>query len=309
MIDVASFAPDVIDAVLRGVADKSASRPDKENGKVDEISIEDMNAHRLKLGRWRRDVVDTVGDRRFWFMIQLSHKARAPIDHVHAFMQSDLNDKEETKKLGHHLRRLVCGRADQVLYEIESELADESKWWSTHTALLDPADHQWSVHASACLLLFYGSAFNRRVTILLKQFPFRMLLMLLAPVDHDCPTRRQIACELVSMRQKGWPEEHAEVADATTIKIAHAYFDLLVVVPNQGVLPIGLVNLLEVIDQTTKVSVQEVEGINSMIGLQTKRAPNLSLDLLSSRVSIKNSIGYTNLRQAGVHTTNDGIAL
>ena len=77
MLDVASFAPDVIDAVLRGVADTSASRPDNENGKVDEISIEDMNAHRLKLGRWRRDVVDTVGDRRFWFMIQLSHKARA----------------------------------------------------------------------------------------------------------------------------------------------------------------------------------------------------------------------------------------
>ena len=114
----------------------------------------------------------------------------------------------------------------------------------------------------------------------------------------------------ISMRQKGWPEEHAEVADATTIKIAHAYFDLLVVVQNQGVLPIGLVNLLEVIDQTTKVSVQEVEGINSMIGLQTKRAPNLSLDLLSSRVSTKKSIGYTNLRQRwGVHTTKDGIAL
>ena len=128
-------------------------------------------------------------------------------------------------------------------------------------------------------MLFYASAFHRWVVAMLQEFPFRMLLMRRAPPDEDCPLRRKTADEVLSLRD-------GRIADAATVNIANAYCDALEIARDEGILHTDLVDLLDHIDASTTISVQEVEEINSLIGRQGKACPNQCLDLLSSRICI-----------------------
>eukprot|EP00969_Alexandrium_andersonii_P170190 7524776-Alexandrium_andersonii.AAC.1 len=58
-----------------------------------------------------------------------------------------------------------------------------------------------------------------------------------------------------------------------------------------GTVPLELYSRWRMIARTWKCDVQEVEGINSMLSVQTARSPNISLPLLSSRTSIRKACG------------------
>ena len=293
---VADHAPDVLRAVLMKFEPASAKdERDVESGKVDADSTK---AHQGKMGRWRRDVLAVISDRRFWTVAESSRRARAAIDHIHAFLQEDLKD---TDSKGFHLRRLVCGRADAVIEEIEKELRDDAHWWETRAAMLDASDHAWYLHMGSALLLSYGAAFHRRCRKLTREYPARLLLMLKSPADVACELRKTIAKELINHLRDGLPSSEegsrTDAMDATTLKIAFLYRDMLNAMCESGLLPDALSDLLLILDESAKVSVQEVEGINSMIGEIAHRAPNISLELLSARITLKKALVYKNLRQ------------
>ena len=52
-----------------------------------------------------------------------------------------------------------------------------------------------------------------------------------------------------------------------------------------------LFGILSMLARFMYVETQSVEGLNSIIRLQSKRCPNISLELLSSRLTIKRLIG------------------
>ena len=292
MVKVADDAPGVIRSVLMKHTPASAQdEVDVQSGKADADS---MVFHKVKLGRWRRDVLDVIDDKRFWAVAEASLRARADIDHIHAFLQEELQD---TDTKGYHLRRLVCGRADAVIEGIQKELHDDTQWWATRAALLDECDQAWYVHMGAALLLSYGASFHRRCRKFMCEYPARLLLMLQSPADVACQQRSGIAKELLDSLRGGLPSERTDNMDATTLKIAYLYKDLLLVALDHGLLPAELAELLVVIDESAKVSVQEVEGINSMVGEIARRAPHISLELLSARITLKKALVYKNLRQ------------
>ena len=99
------------------------------------------------------------------------------------------------------------------------------------------------------------------------------------------------------MLRGGLPSERTDSMDATTIKIAHLYKEFLLQVAETGLLQPEFAELLVIIDESAKVSVQEVEGINSMVGEFARRAPHITLELLSARITLKKAIVYKNLRQ------------
>ena len=288
LLDRGHLAAAVVERVIRGHTAKDSKDTNIQHHDVNEIAVEDMKAHRQKIGRWRLDVLACISDSRFWLMIEFAHKARGPLDRMHAWLQKVFADASIN---GYHVRRLVCGKAEALISQIEIELADSDMWWATHIALLPPDDQIWVTHMNASSMLFYASSFHRRVVAMLLAWPYRMFLMRKAPPDDDCPLRRQIADEVLSLRRPGC------IADATTIKIPNEYCDVLEIARDDGILHNDLVDLLDNIDAGTTISVQEVEGVNSLIGRQGKACPNQCLDLMSSRICIKKDIGYKELRK------------
>ena len=298
MIELEELAPPVICAVLQGCAKGDAVQSATVDAKS-ELAIEDLKSYKLKLGRWRKDVLSTIVDKLFWTIAQINYSAKSPIDRFQAFCQKTIPEKDAITK-GYHLRQLTCGRAKQVITDIETQLADNNKQWCTLFALHEEKQ-TFLVHMAASLLLLYEAAFIRRVFLLLMTYPWRMMLMLQAEPERDCATRRQIADEVLAMRSTGWPDENvhadATVLDPTTVKIAFAYEDALITSRDQGVLADDLRMLLCEIDSTTRIHVQEVESVNSLIGFLSKRARNMNLDLLSSRITTKKALGQDCLRK------------
>ena len=111
---VAEHAPDIVrNVILKHQPVSEQDERDVQSGKVDADSIV---AHKVKVGRWRRDVLQVVGDKRCWSVVEASFRARIEIDHIHALLQEELQD---TDKKGHHLRCLACGRADALIDNTE----------------------------------------------------------------------------------------------------------------------------------------------------------------------------------------------
>ena len=290
LLDRAHLAPAVVARVVQGqVGTDDDNSKGGHLGDINDINIEEMKAHRVKIGRWRRDVLRTISDKRFWAIMEMVHRARQPLDQAHAFFQK--KKFTDVHIHGFHLRRLVNGRAEAMVSQMEAELKDQSLWWATHVALLDPEDHTWVTQLNACTMLFSAASFDRRVIAILREFPFRMLRMRRSPPEEDCPLRRRTAGEILSLRD-------GRVADSTTIKIANHYCDVLEIARDEGILHNDLLELLDHIDECTIISAQEVESINSMIPRQGKASRNQCLDLLSSRICIKKEIGVDNLQSS-----------
>ena len=97
IVKVAEHAPDIDrNVILKTQPVSEQDEKDVQSGKVDADSIV---VHKIKVGRRRRDVLQVVGDKRFWSIVEASLRARTEIDHIHALLQEELQD---TDKKGHN---------------------------------------------------------------------------------------------------------------------------------------------------------------------------------------------------------------
>ena len=100
----------------RGRAAAGAQAQADENALVnydalDEIAIEETKAYTLKVGRWRREVVDAFSDMSMWCIMDIAHSARKPLDHALFFSQSE----DSTYTLD-----LVLGKAIEIALEFKA---------------------------------------------------------------------------------------------------------------------------------------------------------------------------------------------
>jgi hypothetical protein len=115
-----------------GVAAGSGSAPAAGAGaivaaSIDELRVEETLAHKVKLGRWRRVVLDVIQKPLFWQCTSLMQKVLQPLQHAMAVIHMK-HDESEQFELGSPLAQFVMGRAVEFEGQYE-ELFKHDSWF------------------------------------------------------------------------------------------------------------------------------------------------------------------------------------
>ena len=133
-------------------------------------------------------------------------------------------------------------------------------------------DLQFLESLRAKMLLHNAAQFERRVTGTLRQYPFKLLWLVLRPADQHCHVRSHIAKEILQTDQ--------DKLEVNTRKIVSLFRDPLQIASQTGLLPSQqLYWMLWASSLLWKSDVRTNEGLNKYLSLLDDRAPNTSVDL------------------------------
>ena len=95
-------------------------------GTIDNIREESMADHRVRLGRWRRDVLNLVQKSMFFYVVHIARVSKGPLSHHRNFLQTRIS-ADALEVIGNHNTQLICGKAASIYGEF-SKLLEIHKW-------------------------------------------------------------------------------------------------------------------------------------------------------------------------------------
>ena len=250
-------------------------------------------AYRLKLSKWCHGAMQAITSSIFWCLLYLCRTLRGPLRHFMLIVQQEA-------RAGECLFKLVTSRLDdltkefQVLFANLPKIVDKALslagcYGTDSTPGLDASDITKLRYIALRLLLLHWAAFRRRIIRPLQQYPFKMFWLIKAHPKKYCAKRMGVARELLQLP--------ASQLDASTLKIRTMCERELIHIRDHGVFPdvpcvsgSFLYAFLKGLAKMLPADTQAIEGINSVIKLVGKRCPNISLELLSSRLVIRRSL-------------------
>ncbi len=100
--------------------------------------------YRLRMGKYRREVLQLMKNSVFWFAVEMVDRATQPLSHMQHFLQAKHPDFIEKGTAG---SRITCGKGDSIFREFEKPFRDLE--WARELFLSDLA----AVHTSELLVL------------------------------------------------------------------------------------------------------------------------------------------------------------
>lgn len=100
-----------------------ASKAKNETGstgaeKVDVLALEHLQEYTARIGRWRRQLLQTINDPLFIRLVKAVNMSRSPIIHLSAFLKK----REQTEESRGKLCELVCHKAASIQREFDNLL-------------------------------------------------------------------------------------------------------------------------------------------------------------------------------------------
>eukprot|EP00959_Pyramimonas_sp_CCMP1952_P047224 985589-Pyramimonas_sp.AAC.1 len=236
------------------------------------------------MGRWRNDVLTATDDIIFWIVHDKAHMARRPLSHVMNFLSS----RPDHEGQGTRLYLLVVGKGLEFQGEFENLLRNEVYMGVDNVPLpfIDPIRR-----ITVTLALHHASAFHRRFLRGFEEFPLKLFHLIRAHPEDKCVHRQRVAAEIL-----GTSEDNLE---GNALKIRRQCPGDLELAKHDGrtgpKLYIIISHLMMHLDDNT----EEIEGYNSLLKFMGKRAPSMSIDLLSSRANLKKRLGVGTSATAG----------
>ena len=247
----------------------------------EELHVEEQAAYSAKLGRWRKDALAASGDLVFVRLVLTVPITRAPCSHMHAFLKKHIDQAQRDVK-GNHYAQLIGGKAHEIFSEFEAALDSPELIHATDDLNQDDA---LLVRRIVVASLFKSTCgFHRRVVVPLKNYEWLRLLE--SPAGVPCDVRRDIAQRLLSTASP-----HLEI-NAAKLK---ALFpgDLEHAAATGKLECTQHIKLLQGLREAMMADTRDQESLNKVIGVMGKRAPNISLDLLSARAGLKHYLGVS----------------
>jgi hypothetical protein len=99
--------------------------------KIDDPQVEEMTHHRIKMGRYRRDVHSSIRSDLWWCTVEMADRALQPLTHAMRHFQAKRPDVHN----GTSGCRLTCGDGLRILSEFERPFVDLA--WAAELALSD----------------------------------------------------------------------------------------------------------------------------------------------------------------------------
>jgi hypothetical protein len=104
-----------------------APPPSRPNVPFDDPRAQSQEESRIKMGLWRRQVLDIVRDNAFWLPVSIASLARQPFKHHHHFVMSKLQ-RTDLESHGNHQAQLCCGKADAIFSQFDTLLFESHLW-------------------------------------------------------------------------------------------------------------------------------------------------------------------------------------
>ena len=248
-------------------------------------------AYRLTLTKWAKGSMAAITSCIFWVLLYLCRALRGPLRHFMLLVQKEA-------RAGECMFKLVTGKLDQLTREFQTLFENLPEVVNKALAIagcLDPdkglsnADILKVRYIAMRLLLLHWAAFRRRIIRPLQQFPLKLLWLIKSPPKRYCDKRKAVAAEVLQL-------DSCQL-DASTQKIRRLCERELHHLKDNGVFPdvasqsgSFLYALLKGLAKMVPADTQAIEGINSVIKLVGRRCPNISLELLSSRLTVRRSL-------------------
>ena len=251
----------------------------------DELAAEEIHAYAEKMGRWRRDTLNTIRDPIFWIIMEVSSKVRSPAEHLACWLKGSAICKDSPWLTGLHHCQFMFFKGDQLAAEYVELLRLD--WLADRFLGLPDAVVQWLTDFAIDLILWNYSDFKRRFIEGTRHFPDKLLWFVHSLHDSPCTHRQRVATEMTQMNG----------LDANARKILQAFGGDVENARKTGLCSFRLWVFLYTIGSQWRNRSDRIEGLNSFIKRETKAAPRINLDLLSSRLRLQCRIGTLDRKQ------------
>ena len=269
----------VILHVLKVDADKKKKKKSNKNT-LDDISLEETQFYSDKMGRWKRDVANSIVDQLWQKMVTASRMLRETTSHFMSSL-SVVYTEDELDEYGGALARLIDGKAEECAREYSRSMTHPK--WGILCIDVPDADAEELRSYCAQAILRQASAFDWRILAKLQRRPLVLLRMAKEKPSTCSEGRRRIATELMAADEG--------TLDPTSLKVKRLFSEDLSMAVSDGTLGLKLYTILRGARRVFKQDVQENEHVNSIIKILCKRSPNLTLALLSARIGLKGWFG------------------
>ena len=157
-------------------------------------------------------------------------------------------------------------------------------------------DIHWLIECMAHLALTYTVHFERKVVNLVEAYPFKMLWMIYSEPSESCSERAKVSKDIMQT-----PDHKL---DPCNVKLKKLFEADLEYASSTSLASNRLFNVLMTISAKLKIHTQRVEDMNNFIKSQGLRSPNISLELLGSRMTLKSAAceGITSQFQWSKHS-------
>ena len=80
---------------------------------VNSLSVEQNQSYSKMMGRWRRECLECIADKRLWLVMRIMHTVREPVLHFSRWLKKPLSEATLNAH-GGHLAQLACGKAAEI---------------------------------------------------------------------------------------------------------------------------------------------------------------------------------------------------
>ena len=268
---------------------KQNQKNDDGNLVLDTLSLEATRDYSVKMGRWRKRALDVTGSYLYWCCMLVMHTAREPLIHFSNFLKRKDADKIKITELANGKTKSILNDLWQIFF------------WSWDNAWFDNIsvyEFQWLKDLLFYLVCKYASQFSRRVDEKVNQYPFRLFRLIHKSPEKVCEYRKEVARELCeglicTNDTEDDENESGRKFDRATRKLMNdpMFREQIEHAKETGRLGYQLHTLLCLAAKFIKVDVRENERVNKLLSMLGESCPNASLDLVSSRASIKFALG------------------
>ena len=161
---------------------------------VEGVSTETMEDYRKRLSKWKSHVMEIVVRSEFWFVMSVSYKAHAPLDHFSNWCSS--TDPDRPTKFPTKID-LVCKQLAVIEGEFGS-LVDEQVWMESLTIADLPRSQAMGIITHA--VLGAASSFHHRLFADVCCYPSKLCWLVYHKPDKACDRRREVANEILEGR-------------------------------------------------------------------------------------------------------------
>lgn len=182
------------------------------------------------------------------------------------------------------MAQLVDGRAFAFALEFEDIFYTAANHVDRHNdfSCLDDLRKTFVRNLFVTMLVQNACSFDRRVVLPTMDFPNLFLVMGKIRYDLPCLERQAVALKAL---------KNAERFDLTSMKLFLKYREDIELAAEHGRIGLPFYIAMKALRKLWVADVRENERLNKMLKLLGQRAPNCSLDLVSSRVGMKYQLG------------------
>jgi hypothetical protein len=234
------------------------------------------------LGRWAKDVLKCIQDKRWWALIRITAKVREPLDHFCHYLMKTNREENGVQPIA----RLVWYKSTFFMKKL-ADMCDQECWpeWVDPT-LIDPSLVDRCRDIALRIALRNESDYQIRIHQHIQQEPCRLLWFAKADPDIYCKERQEL-CQF--MRDTTNMQLHI-----TARKVKQLFPADIANGANTGKVSLALYSAMRLIALKFKIDVQEIEGINNVIQQVAKKAPRITLPVLDARVALRKMLGIHN---------------